>query len=107
VNELILLAALMASAGLSVMAALWLERVARRPGLFFLILGVAGVFATGLSFKIEDTLMPVLSIIFGVQTVGFFYFAWWRHDVAQNEGGRRIGASNSSDSEHLVGRRST
>jgi hypothetical protein len=85
VKELILLAFIMASAGLFVIAAFWLERVSRRPGLFFLILGVSGVFGTALSLMIEGTLMPLLSIILAIQTVGFLYFAWWRHDVAHKK----------------------
>ena len=84
-KELILLAAIMASAGLFVVAALWLEHVARRPGLFFLILGVTGLFGTALSLMIKGTLRPFISVIFGIQSVGFLYFAWWRHDVAHKK----------------------
>lgn len=60
----------------------WLERATRRPGLTFLVGGVLLLLGTGLGLALGQRLQPLFN---GVQAIGFFYLARWRHVTARAE----------------------
>jgi hypothetical protein len=80
-TALLLLAPIVGAVAFLVIA-WWLERFTRRPGLFFLIIGVAGIGGAGLAFVRG---IWWLSLLFLLQAIGFLYLARFRHTTTRTE----------------------
>jgi hypothetical protein len=86
VEALILLSPFLGGA-VFVAIAWWLERATRRPGLFFLIVGLGGLIGAGVGLLSRGPLQPWLSLLIGAHAIGFLYFARWRQVASRTKPG--------------------